>query len=184
MRATWYLLNDHVKGNDQIQRCGSINLMYMRGEFPKNMNYDLIQRGTNVFNYTPLKFVGVYALMDGERNPWSNVLDLIVFAVGRVMRMRTRAIYGTFLCMTCFVCWWVAMTEFRPEFSRDDTDLLFTIPTNIPTLILRLLSLSSSVLQDLARNVCTISCVWVLHPKMFQTNYWKAWRGKGNGFAR
>ena len=105
MRSVWYLLNDHVKDNEQIQRCGSINLMYMKGEFPKNMNYDLMQRGTNVFNYTPLKFVGVYALMDGERNPWSNVLDLIVFAFARVLRLRTRALYGAFPCALLYFCW-------------------------------------------------------------------------------
>ena len=75
------------------------------------MNYDYFRQNIQLALCTPIKWVAVYMLANiettdgtGSKNSktaaWKNVIDFAHFVMGKVLRLRTRPIYGTFYLPT------------------------------------------------------------------------------------
>ena len=89
-----------------------MNFAYGLDDYPPNMNYDYFRQNIQLALCTPIKWVAVYMLANietttdngtGSNNSskntaaWKNVIDFAHFVMGKVLRLRTRPIYGTFL---------------------------------------------------------------------------------------
>ena len=85
-------MNKMAIGNEQFQKLGCVNVPYMF-DHPKNINYESVRKGTQLMLCLPFRLVSIYALAEGSA--WNNVLDFIHYALGRMIRLRTRTIYGT-----------------------------------------------------------------------------------------
>ena len=86
-------MNRMVIGNEQLQKLGCVNVPYMLDRHPGFINYESIRQGTRLMLCIPFRLVSIYALAEGSA--WNNALDFIHYALGRVIRLRTRTIYGT-----------------------------------------------------------------------------------------
>ena len=85
-------MNEMAIGKEQFQKLGCVNVPYML-DHPKNVNYESVRQGTRLMLCLPFRLVSIYALAEGSA--WNNVLEFIQYALGRMIRLRTRTIYGT-----------------------------------------------------------------------------------------
>ena len=87
-----------------------MNLVYLHDKYDNDspiMDYDFVRKGTKVFLCSPVRLTGVFFLVDGATNPWDNVVDFMNFIVGKMIRLRTRTIRGTYV-VHLFACLCVA----------------------------------------------------------------------------
>ena len=86
-----------------------MNFAYGLDDYPPNMNYDYFRQNIQLALCTPIKWVAVYMLANIEADgtgsnsktaAWKNVIDFAHFVMGKVLRLRTRPIYGTFFIPT------------------------------------------------------------------------------------
>ena len=108
------MLNTMAKDNEQVQKLGIVDIVYMLDHFQPRVDYEFIRKGTQVFLCSPTRFAFVYFLVDG-RSPWNNVLDFMNFIVGKMVQVRSRAIRGTLLFVLCAVA--LVVCEFHVTWS-------------------------------------------------------------------
>ena len=89
-------MNSKAKDNEQFQKLGIVDLVYMHDKYTPKMDYDFVRKGTKVFLCSPVRLASVYFLVDGT-SPWDNVIDFMNFIVGKMIKLRTRAIRGTYI---------------------------------------------------------------------------------------
>ena len=119
------MINTKAKDNEDFQKLGVVHIAHMLDGYPTTVdeasvrprkysgattataarpssdaptsavNFDLMAKFLKLFGSSPMRFVSMYLLVDGGK-AWGNVVDFVMYVMGRMMRLRSRVITGRF----------------------------------------------------------------------------------------
>ena len=76
-----------------MQKLGVVNVVYNIGGFPEHgMDYEKSRRLSKIFRGMPIRFDSFLVCLDEA--PWQNVVEVFSLMVGKLLRVRMRALLG------------------------------------------------------------------------------------------
>ena len=92
---------------ENAQKVGCVAIISLLDEYPSNMNYEHFRQLVQIDRASPLRIVSLYILRrpNGAASPangnnetaaaWNNLIDFLIFVMGKLLRVRTRTITGS-----------------------------------------------------------------------------------------
>ena len=82
-----------AKDNEQFQKLGCVNILYLLDGYPENGNFDFFRQASKFLMCSPIRLVAIYSLVDFS-SAWTPVLELANYCMGKIVRLRARSIHG------------------------------------------------------------------------------------------
>ena len=80
------------------QKLGIVNLVSMLDEYPyTKLSFEYFRQALKLGSCTPTRLVALYLLVDQDRYAsWKNLIDFACYTMGKIVRLRTRIVSGTY----------------------------------------------------------------------------------------
>jgi len=96
-----------LRDDEEMQRKGIVIISYLLdGSYPKGgVDYEYVRRQNQNFNSIPARVVALYFLVGNYGGIWNKLVDFTTLVVSPLLRLRARAIHGTYQeCLYKLMC--------------------------------------------------------------------------------
>ena len=101
-RALWYLIMTAVE-DERVQKLGIVLLTYLLDDFSGGFDYELLRNGVRLVQALPYRYPAHYMMIRDQL--WNQVLDVWDHIVYPLLRVRQRAVRGSYQeCLYLLLC--------------------------------------------------------------------------------